>query len=104
MGRTNLKVYSANMKSFKQFVFLAFLFSIAAIVTAEASSKQVVTIDDFATFQNVTSPQCSPDGNWIAYTVSDGDVSADKRRSAIWMVNWEGNGNVQLTYDGSANS
>ena len=88
----------------KQFLFLAFLFFIAAALSAQPSAKRTLTIDDFALFQNVTSPQCSPDGNWIAYTVSDSDVSADKRRSAIWMVNWEGTQNVHLTYSGSDNS
>lgn len=48
--------------------------------------------------QQVGNPQCSPDGKWIAYTVTSIDREADKRITAIWMVNWEGTQDVRLTY------
>lgn len=48
--------------------------------------------------QQVSNPQCSPDGKWIAYTVTSVDREADKRRTSIWMVNWEGTQSLRLTY------
>lgn len=40
----------------------------------------------------------SPDGKWVAYTVSQADSLKDKTKSNIWMVSWDGTQNVQLTY------
>jgi Tol biopolymer transport system component len=44
------------------------------------------------------SPQVSPDGKWVAYTVTSIDKAADRRRTALWMVNWEGTEDVRLTF------
>jgi len=48
--------------------------------------------------QEVGNAQTSPDGKWIAYTVTSIDREADKRLSSVWMVNWEGTQDVRLTY------
>ncbi len=47
--------------------------------------------------RQVSDPEVSPDGNWVAYTVTSNDREADKRRSSIWMVNWQGSQNIRLT-------
>ena len=62
-----------------------------------AQSKRPIAIDDIYRTQQVGNPQCSPDGKWIAYTVTVIDREADKRRTSLWMVNWEGTRTVQLT-------
>ena len=63
----------------------------------DAQSKRPITIDDLYRMQDVSNPQCSPDGKWIAYTVTTVDRDADERRTSIWMINWEGTRTVQLT-------
>ena len=63
----------------------------------QAQSKRPIAIDDIYRTQQVGNPQCSPDGKWIAYTVTVVDREADKRRTSLWMVNWEGTRTVQLT-------
>jgi dipeptidyl aminopeptidase/acylaminoacyl peptidase len=62
-----------------------------------AQSKRPIAIDDIYRTQQVGNPQCSPDGKWIAHTVTVIDREADKRRTSLWMVNWEGTLTVQLT-------
>lgn len=57
-----------------------------------------MTLDDLARFVRVGAPQVSPDGNWIAYTVSHVDTAEDKNVSDLWMVNWSGTEDVQLTF------
>ena len=42
-------------------------------------------------------PQISPDGKWVAYTVSTIDSVKDRRSSAIWMISWDGATDLQLT-------
>ncbi len=48
--------------------------------------------------QEVGHLQTSPDGKWIAYTVTSFDREADKRVTAIWMVSWDGAQDLRLTY------
>jgi dipeptidyl aminopeptidase/acylaminoacyl peptidase len=57
-----------------------------------------MVIDDLAKLISVGGPQMSPDGKWIAYTTSRVDVDEDKSVSQLWMVNWDGSQDVQLTY------
>ena len=45
----------------------------------------------------VRDPQVSPDGAWVAYTVSTIDKAAEKSDSDIWMVKWDGSGQQRLT-------
>jgi len=65
-----------------------------------------MTLDDLFRLQDVGSPEVSPDGNWVAYTVSTIDTTADKRLTDIWMVKWDGSEDIRLTYsnEDSANS
>lgn len=44
----------------------------------------------------------SPDGKWIAYTVSHVDAGEDKNVSDLWMVSWDGTQDVQLTFGQAA--
>ena len=64
---------------------------------ARPQSKRPVAIDDIYRTQQVANPQCSPDGKWVAYTLTVTDREADKRRASIWMVNWDGTRDLQLT-------
>ena len=57
-----------------------------------------MTLDDIFRFQDVGDPQVSPDGQWVAYTLSRVDTTADKRITDLWMVNWDGSQDIRLTY------
>jgi dipeptidyl aminopeptidase/acylaminoacyl peptidase len=70
----------------------------AASAFAQAQEKRLLTADDIFRGQEITDPQVSPDGRWIAYTVTGLDREADKQRSAVWMVDWEGGQNLQVTF------
>jgi dipeptidyl aminopeptidase/acylaminoacyl peptidase len=56
-----------------------------------------MTLDDLQKFLRVGSPILSPDGQWIAYTVSHIDVAEDKNITDLWMVSWDGKQDIQLT-------
>ena len=83
---------------------LTFLLCLLPSLAYSASEKRVLTTDDYHRFQSVSGPQCSPDGQWIAYQVSYSDLKADERRSAIWMVSLDGAQNVRLTYTAGSDS
>ena len=38
------------------------------------TAKRPITIDDFFKMKRVRNPQISPDGRWVAYTVSETDL------------------------------
>ncbi|HEX3470542.1 MAG TPA: S9 family peptidase [Silvibacterium sp.] len=74
--------------------------------TAAAAGPHAMTLDDLFRFQDVGDPQVSPDGQWVAYTLSRVDTTADKRITDLWMVNWDGSQDIRLTYavDSSAST
>jgi len=57
-----------------------------------------MALDDLFRLQDVGDPEVSPDGKWVAYTLSTIDTTADKRLTDIWMVNWDGTQDIRLTY------
>lgn len=71
--------------------------ALTSTLFAQTPARRPIAIDDMYRMQQLGNPQTSPDGKWIAYTVASIDRDADKRRTAIWMVNWEGTQNVRLT-------
>ena len=57
-----------------------------------------MNLDDVDHLLNVGSPQVSPDGQWVLYTVGRIDSTADKRINDLWMISWDGSQNIRLTY------
>jgi dipeptidyl aminopeptidase/acylaminoacyl peptidase len=82
----------------RKFRLVCFLLFIPAFLLAQNSSKRSIAIDDIYRMEKVGNPQVSPDGKWIAYAVTTVDKNADRRRTALWMVNWEGTEDVRLTF------
>ena len=56
-----------------------------------------MTLDDMTKMVRVGAPVVSPDGQWIAYTVSHVDSGEDKNVTDLWMVSWDGTQDIQLT-------
>jgi dipeptidyl aminopeptidase/acylaminoacyl peptidase len=80
------------------------IYQAAAAADAPAVHR-TLTPDDFYGVQDVTDPQVSPDGLWVAYVVTSNDREADEARSALWMVSWDGSQRLALTSaaDGTGN-
>ncbi|MGZ8847857.1 MAG: prolyl oligopeptidase family serine peptidase, partial [Pyrinomonadaceae bacterium] len=60
--------------------------------------RRPLKLDDLARFRGVGDPQVSPDGQWIAYTVSTIDSKDDKSSTHIWMVGYDGKNDRQITF------
>jgi dipeptidyl aminopeptidase/acylaminoacyl peptidase len=71
----------------------------ASTGAADAAKKRAITLDDLARIQRLEAPVVSPDGEWVAYTVSQTDTKEDKSLTHLWMVKWDGSARIQLTYD-----
>ena len=61
------------------------------------AGKRKLTLDDLSRIREVGSPQLSPDGGWVAYTVSVPDVPKDRSNKDIWMTRWDGSRSLRLT-------
>ncbi len=70
-------------------------FSSANTVRADAARPLIP--DDLYRVLDVSDPQVSPDGRWVAYVVSSNDRGADEARSAIWQASWDGRQRLALT-------
>jgi len=73
-------------------------FCAAQAMAGQATAvRRTLTPDDFYLIQDLSDPQVSPDGQWVAYVVTTNDREADEARGAIWMVSWDGRERLALT-------
>jgi len=76
---------------------LIILFVASSKLTAQVAERRPLALSDLAKQRGVGDPQVSPDGRWIAYTVSTIDAEKDKRDTDVWMIGWDGVDRVRLT-------
>ena len=62
-----------------------------------AVTKRNLKVDDMFALQNVSHPQVSPDGKWVAYVVEKYNQKDDDWQSDLYMVPFGGGAAVQLT-------
>jgi Tol biopolymer transport system component len=74
----------------------AFVLAASAAPLAQ-TARHPITLDDIQAMADVRDPQCSPDGQAVAYVVSRVDVKEDKSRSHIWMIGFDGKNDRQVT-------
>jgi dipeptidyl aminopeptidase/acylaminoacyl peptidase len=70
----------------------------SSLLLAQTPTKRPLKPSDVYRLQSLGDPQISPDGNWVAYTLSSVDSVKNKRNSDIWMVSWDGKESIQLTH------
>ena len=83
---------------------LVLLTLVAALGISAQTAKHPLKLDDLARFRNVSDPQISPDGQWIAYTVSTIDTKEDKSSTHVWLVGFDGKNNRQITFSSDSES
>lgn len=76
----------------------AFLIALAAAPAAPQTARRHVDVDDLFNLRTVSGPVMSPDGAWVAYTVTYADSTRDKRETNLWMTSWDGATTIQLTH------
>ncbi len=67
---------------------------------AQEQAKHAITFSDLIRMHRVGEAQVSPDGKWVAYTVSTPDLDANRNASNIWIVAARGGESLQLTQNG----
>ncbi len=76
------------------FLFLALL--------ANGQERRPLEVDDLFAIKSVGSPVVSPDGEWIAYTISETSLEEEESETRIWMVPAAGGEAIPLTAKGSS--
>jgi dipeptidyl aminopeptidase/acylaminoacyl peptidase len=71
---------------------------------APDAAKHAIAFDDMIKMHRVGEPQLSPDGKWVAYTVTTPDMEANRNASDIWLVSTESGAPIQLTQSGHDSS
>jgi dipeptidyl aminopeptidase/acylaminoacyl peptidase len=57
----------------------------------QAEGKRGITPEDYYSFEFVSDPRISPDGQLVAYVVTTVDQKQNRRHSSIWMTATDGN-------------
>src|SRR5271169_4544293 len=73
----------------------------AAVAAGQTAEKRAITFKDLISLHRLSEPQISPDGKWIAYTVSTPDLEANHAVRDIWVVATAGGEARQLTRGGT---
>ncbi|HEY2823585.1 MAG TPA: S9 family peptidase [Candidatus Acidoferrum sp.] len=77
---------------------LALIATLFSASHTTAQTKRHLGPDDYFRMREVGAPQISPDGKWIAYTVTTMNRDLDRLETQIWTVDWEGTQSLQMTY------
>ncbi|MGD8362557.1 MAG: hypothetical protein PVJ04_14110, partial [Gemmatimonadota bacterium] len=72
------------------------VFAAPPSLRAQDPTRPMEVLDQFA-IKSVGSPEISPDGEWIAYTVSTTNLDREESKTQIWMVSTRDGEAIPLT-------
>ena len=78
-------------------VFSTLVLTASAVAAGQGQAKRAIRVGDMYRLKNVGDAQVSPEGSWVAYTVSATDSAKDKSDTDIWMTSWDGSQTIQVT-------
>ena len=67
------------------------------VAPAVAQGPRKLSLDDLYRLRAVSSPEMSPEGGWVAYSVSTSDSVKDRSDGDLWMTSWDGRRSLRLT-------
>src|SRR5687767_3651692 len=86
-------------------LILALLVATPLVTGAQQAAKRVPTVDDLLMLESAGGSRISPDGRWVAYTVSQTNFKDDAFVTQIWLASTSGTAaNVQLTRGSKSSS
>lgn len=78
--------------------FFSLVFLSAVAFGQTPAAPRPFKLDDLQKVQDVRDPQCSPEGKQVAYVVSAMDFKEDKSVSHIWLADFDGGTDRQITF------
>src|SRR6266404_1541750 len=99
------------MKMFRCIAFATFALVLTLSALAQQSAPKPasaaprnITIDDYFQIRDVSQPELSPDGQWVAYGVRTRMLKEDKNEQRLWAVSIHGGDAIPLTAEGVSSS
>jgi dipeptidyl aminopeptidase/acylaminoacyl peptidase len=99
------------MKTFRRIAFASFALMLPLSARAQESASKPapttprsITIDDFFQIRDVSQPEMSPDGQWVAYAVRTRMLKEDKNEQRLWMISIHGGDAIPMTAEGVSSS
>ncbi|MFD2933311.1 S9 family peptidase [Spirosoma flavum] len=86
------------MKSLYSLILLSYL------INSHGALAQAPTIDQSISMKSVSNPQLSPDGKWVAYTVTKTNWDDNAYDTDIWLANTTTSDRFQLTNSKKSNN
>ena len=83
------------MKRLLQVAFILFI----AVIAALAQERRAIQFEDMWAMGRVRDAQVSPDGKWVAYTVTVYNVEQNKGNADLHLVSMDGKIHKQLTFN-----
>ncbi len=83
---------------------LVFALALVSLVAAQTPAKRAFNVNELWKIRRVSDPQLSPDGKWVAYTVADPNVAANRNVTQIYLVAVAGGEPKALTSGDASNS
>jgi dipeptidyl aminopeptidase/acylaminoacyl peptidase len=69
-----------------------------------APTPRPITVDDVFEIRNVSDPQITADGKWVAYAVSTMSLKEDKSETRIWIMPSDGGDAIAMTAEKESSS
>lgn len=66
-------------------------------LAAHHAEKHPFSVHDMLAMDRIGDPQVSPDGRWVAFSVSTPDVEANRNRTDVWLASVDGKTVKRLT-------
>ncbi len=76
-------------------IIVALLITMLAV--AGPQQRRPITLADMFKFKRIADPALSPDGKWVAFTLTTPDLAANKNLSDVWVISIDGGTPRQLT-------
>jgi dipeptidyl aminopeptidase/acylaminoacyl peptidase len=70
------------------------------LAATTGQAQRLLTVDDMFEIRRVGDPQVSPDGKWVAYTVTTTSLEDEKSETRIWMIPVSGGDPIPMTGEG----
>ena len=70
------------------------------LAAATGQTPRPLTVDDMFEIQRVGDAQISPDGKWVAFTVTAISLEDEKSETHIWMISTNGGDPIPMTAEG----
>src|SRR5258707_1116060 len=70
---------------------------LATLTPPVGAQKRAISVGDYLALKSVGSPQLSPDGKWVAYTVTEPSLKDNRGITRIWLAEVASGSARQLT-------